>query len=264
MNTAASTSPYRIACVSFLNSRPLIDALTRRADVDLVLDVPAQLLPHLEARRVEVALTSVVDYQLAQQPLQLLPVGMIGCNGHTLTVRLFSRVPVEQIRTLSLDAHSHTSNILVQLILRGRYHSPLQQALPGLADADARLLIGDKVVTAAPTTTEYPYQLDLGHEWKEWTGLPFVFAMWMGLADVDLSRYRPLLAEAITSGLADIDGIITREAQRHGWPTVLAKQYLMDYLRFIPDAQALAGLREFFQRAAALGLLSCPRAVDVV
>src|SRR5438045_511103 len=113
---------FRIGCVSFLNSKPLIDPLVsahggkEHSDVDVHFAVPSQLLGLLQSGSVSTALMSVVDYHAAN--VVLLPAGMIGCDGPTLTVRIYSRVPAEKITLVHGDTDSHTSVILAQVILR--------------------------------------------------------------------------------------------------------------------------------------------------
>src|SRR5215211_3632850 len=117
---AATTRPLHIGSVSFLNAKPLIYGLEGARDVRLSLDVPARLLQGLVDERFDVALLPVIDYQ-RMPGLRLLTSGGIGCDGPTLTVRVFSAVPVEQIRTLACDTDSHTSVALARILLAERY-----------------------------------------------------------------------------------------------------------------------------------------------
>jgi chorismate dehydratase len=270
--------PRSIGCVSFLNSKPLIDALIHgplsgKADVHFA--VPSQLLPLMEAGTVSTALTSIVDYQQSDQELVLVPAGMIGCDGHTFTVRIFSRVPPSEIRSLHGDTDSHTSVILGQLILRERYGVSARmlplEAQEGIhlggGAPDSILLIGDKVVNASPSPETYPYQLDLGDEWKQLTGLPFVFAMWMMRQDVaerDPAAAREvvsLLAKARERGSNMTETLLDRYAAEKGWPRELARKYFTEYLRYNVTDRARKGLALFFEKAAGLGLLKLRRGV---
>ena len=98
-------------------------------------------------------------------------------------------MPPERIQAVYGDTDSHTSVILAQVILRQRYGvtAPLlplkvregEHLHVAEEGPETMLLIGDKVVNAAPEHLVYPYQMDLGEQWKLLTGLPFVFAMWM-------------------------------------------------------------------------------------
>ena len=154
-------SVHQIGCVSFLNSKPLIEPLMGRADVRVHFAVPSKLMGLVESGAVSTALMSVVDYQMCPRELVFVPAGMIGCDGPTLTVRIFSRVPAERIRVLHGDTDSHTSVMLAQVILRRRYGVGVEmRAWEGRKQevrskeqegegAEALLLIGDKVVNAA-------------------------------------------------------------------------------------------------------------------
>src|SRR5207249_7311125 len=99
---------FRVASVSFLNARPLIEGLDRDPCVELLLDVPSALLGFLREGQADVGLLPVIDYQRAEG-LTIIPSGGIACDGATLTVRIFSRVPVVQLRSLACDPDSHTS-----------------------------------------------------------------------------------------------------------------------------------------------------------
>src|SRR3954462_8421594 len=176
-STSTSTKLLRIGSVSYLNAKPLIYGLENQHDLSLILDVPSKLLPGLREKRFDIALLPVIDYQRLDG-LKIVPSGGIGCDGPTLTVRIFSRVPIERIKTLACDTDSHTSVALAHLILANRFGLRPQfhdLTAPRANAHDAVLLIGDKVVCDEPAG--YRYQLDLGQGWKEMTGLPFVFAV---------------------------------------------------------------------------------------
>src|SRR5687767_1333935 len=184
----ASHPVINVGSVSFLNAKPLIYGLENEQGVRLTLDVPAKLLAGLADHRYHVALLPVIDYQ-RMPGLKILTSGGIGCDGPTLTVRIFSPVPAPDIRHLACDPDSHTSVALARIILAERYgarpeFAPLKPMARLAGPSSAVLLIGDKVVCEEPAGL--PHQLDLGEEWKRLTGLPFVFAAWMARGDVDL------------------------------------------------------------------------------
>src|SRR3954463_10135123 len=95
-----SKTTIRIASVSYLNARPLIFGLEKQADRKLLLEVPAKLIDLMRSGEADVALLPVIDYQRLDG-LCIVPAGGIGCDGETLTVRIFSRVPIAQIATLA-------------------------------------------------------------------------------------------------------------------------------------------------------------------
>src|SRR5688572_12720402 len=96
----------RIGCVSFLNSKPLIDGPEGDDALDVRFDVPSRLLDDLLSREVDIALCPVVDYQTSPVALSVVPVGGVGCDGPTLTVRLFSRRPLDRISLIHADTDS--------------------------------------------------------------------------------------------------------------------------------------------------------------
>ena len=249
----------RVGSVSFLNAKPLIYGMERDPAVDLSLEVPSRLLEGMRAGRYDVALLPVIDYQ-RMEGLRVLTAGGIGCDGPTLTVRIFSRVPVDGVRTLACDTDSHTSVALARVVLAESYgvtpeFVPLSNGAP-TDSSTALLLIGDKVVSQEPAG--FPHQLDLGDAWKRLTGLPFVFAAWMARGDVELHDLPARLERAKREGLRNAERIAAREAPPRGWPVDTALRYLTDYLRFDIGREQLAAIERFHSLAFKHGVLPEP------
>jgi chorismate dehydratase len=244
----------RIGSVSYLNAKPLIHRLEDDPHVDLRLAVPAMLLEGLNSGQFDVALLPTIDYQRLDGG-RIVPSGGIGCDGPTLTVRIFSRKPIERINLLGCDSESHTSVALARIVLAEKFG--VQPRLVDLSahpvEADAILLIGDKVVTQEPRVFEY--ELDLGAAWKELTQRPFVFAVWTTRAGIDLGDLPDRLDNARRRGLAELPSIVALHAKPHAWPTDLAMKYLSEYLKFeIGDAQ-LDAIRFFHELAAKYSII---------
>jgi chorismate dehydratase len=254
--------PLTIGCVSFLNARPLIHGLPTSAHLRLLEAVPSALLPMLLSRSVDIALCPVIDYQLSPEPLLIVPVGGIGCAGPTLTVRLFSRVPIDHITQLQLDRDSHTSNILAQIILHHltdrRAPESLHLIAPDAAapSPQAMLLIGDKVINAAPNPADYPHQLDLGTAWRDMTGMPFLFAVWMCRAgqEVDVGPAAAVLEHQRLVNAGRIDPIVAACAPAVNWPLDLAHRYLSEFLRYEVGPAQLEAMQRFWSLAHVMGL----------
>ncbi len=266
MSTTGNSNPpptWTVGCVSFLNARPLIDGLDGQTGLRIRYDVPSRLLEDLLRGQADVALCPVVDYQLSPQPLWIVPAGGIGCDGPTLTVRLYSRVPFEAIAGVAADTDSHTSVVLARLILHDRYRLRPTFSESQLREVDWKspsapatvLLIGDKVVTSAPADADYPFQLDLGQAWKEMTGLPFVFAVWMCRAGADLGDLPRRLERCRNDNATRIDSIVAASAGRTGFPADLARLYLGRLLKYPILEPQLNAMRTFWQRAHELSLL---------
>lgn len=221
----------RIGCVSYLNTTPLVWGLEKAADLQLMYAVPARLLGMLEGGECDVAILPIIDYQRAED-LVIVPGSCIGADGHVHTVRLFARVPIKQICRLYADIESHTSVGLCRIVLKHVYGiEPV--FVEDTSGVDAQLLIGDKVVVNPPAGSEY--QLDLAEAWKKWTGLPFVFAAWMARRGAQLGDLPQRLEAAMHQGLANVDTIVAREARPRGWPTDVARDYLVRLLKLEID-----------------------------
>lgn len=253
--------PCRVACVRYLNTAPLIEGLEHLESVALLPKVPADIARAVRSGGAEIGLASVVD--AASPGLTLLSAGMIGCDGPTHTVRVFSSVPPERITRLHADADSHTSVILARVLLAKRFGAQVS-IVPHMAGADdapeAVLLIGDKVVTNPPAAACYPHQLDLGDAWHAWTGLPFVYAAWM-CRDGEEASPRIRVTEAILDrqrrhNATRLEWIVQKRAAAARWPIDLARTYLTRLLRYDFDARAKAGLERFIAEAAGMGLLA--------
>lgn len=261
---------FRVGCVRYLNARPLIEGLGESLKglprPSICLDVPSRLAEQLEAGRVDLALCPVIDYHRSRVPLEIVPVGGISCFGPTMTVRLFSKIPINRIREVHADSDSHTSVALLQVVLSQMNGSP-----PAIVPYDAQaksprptagsqptslLLIGDKVVTACPSGVDYPCQLDLGEAWHELTGRPFVFAVWMTRLGADLGPLPELLRRRLGENLGRLDTIAARSAPRFGWDEELAKRYLTQLMRYEIGPEEVAAMHLFCTQAHALGLLN--------
>lgn len=275
-NLSCLMRPVRIACVRYLNTAPLVEGLEKARGVTLVPTVPSAIVGLLESGEADLGLASVVDAATARVPLVMLPVGMIGCDGPTLTVRVFSAVPLDRVTRLHADTDSHTSVVLARLLL-----GELYGATPAMLAFDARervgaggaargeaegdgwpeslLLIGDKVVTDCPPAVRYPHQLDLGEAWRRLTGLPFVYAAWMCRADradgEDVRVAAALIDRQRRHNRSRIDRLVTDRAPDARWPLDLARGYIGGLLRYDVGPRERDAVAVFFRMAVAAGLL---------
>jgi chorismate dehydratase len=255
----------RAGAVSYLNTKPLIYDWERFApDVELVLDHPSRLADALAAGTLDVALIPSIEF--FQNPAyRIVSDACIGCRGPVLSVKLFGRKPVEEIRSLALDVGSRTSAALVQILLAERYGlKPELEPLPigaGIDDtrADAVLLIGDRAMQSPGGPFSFVW--DLGDQWNRWSELPFVFAMWTARPGVELDNFEAALCQARDAGVAHLDEIAEREAATLGLTRPQCLSYLRDNLYFYLGQRELGGLDLFYRRAVKLGL--APSGVDL-
>lgn len=249
---------YRLGAVSYLNAKPLIAGLQTDPSIDLVLDVPARLPALLDAREVDAALVPVIDLLQAGRNWRIVSDACIGCDGETLTVRVFSRIGPEAVTRLHVDGDSHTSVALAQIIWRELYGRRLE-ILPfrgneSVQECEAILLIGDKVVNN--TLIEYDIETDLGSAWKSLTSLPFVFAAWAMQRDTDMGDLASRLSRARDRGVELASVIAEDVGPGLGWPVALARRYLTTRLKFDLGPRQRAGMGRFLELARAHHLVA--------
>ncbi len=248
----------RIGAVSYLNTKPLIYGIERFApQAELVLDYPSRLADDLARGRLDVALIPSIEF-FHDPTYSIVSNACIACRGPVLSVKLFSRGPIEAIRTLALDEGSRTSVALLRILLAERYGvRPELKRLPvgdSLADsnADAVLLIGDRAMHSP--AGRFKVVWDLGDEWCRWAELPFVFAMWVARAGAELDGLDAALAEARDAGVAHLEEIADREAAPLGLTRPQCLSYLRENLYFYLGPREQRGLELFYRKASQLGL----------
>jgi chorismate dehydratase len=257
----------RIGAVSYLNTKPLVYGLADLAPQhELVFDLPSHLADDLAAGRLDVALIPSVEF--FQNPgYRIVSDACIACRGPVRSVKLFSRVPLEAIRTLALDEGSRTSVALVRILLRERFGlSPKLlpfpiTAAPEAIDADALLIIGDRAMH--PPRGPFVAEWDLGDVWCRWSELPFVFAMWVAAERSEvrgqrsgegLTELASVLSQARDLGVVNLEEVAAQEHAAVGLSERECLVYLRDHLHFYLGPRELAGLELFRERAAALAL----------
>ena len=263
------TSALRVGAVSYLNAKPLYYRLGLHApDVRLSLDYPSVLADRLARRDLDVALIPSIEYlRGADRGYEILPGFAIAAHGPVRSVKLFSRVPLDRIRRLALDEGSRTSQALCRVWLASVHGvEPAQiETLPiGVppeeSTADAVMLIGDRAMR--DLSGSFVSTVDLSEAWNLMTGLPFVFALWVARAGVELGDLPERLAESRADGLAHADELAAEHGPRLGLSPAACVDYLTRVLSYDLGAPEIAGLRRFAREAAALGL--APRGAELV
>lgn len=261
----------RLGRIPWINCYPVYAAIDRGlvpVEAGLVTGTASELNDLLAAGELQVSAVSAVEYARNAAAYHLLPDLAISCEGPVHSVMLFSRRPPEALdgATVLLSASSRTSVLLLELLCRHRWKVTPRVAvaraeapdLPGLAGLphDAVLVIGDAALLLA-TARAYPHQVDLGQAWHEWTGLPFVFAVWAARRDADsrgVSRVHRALIQSRDWGLAHLDDLARAAEAATGVPAPACRAYLDD-LDWALDYRHLAGLTDFFRRLARDGLV---------
>ena len=255
---AKTTGRLRVGAVSFLNTKPLVYRLGELApEIDLRFDLPSRLADDLSSGQLDIALIPSIEY-LGDPAYTIVSDACIGCRGPVLSVKLLSRRPMHEIRTLALDAGSRASSILARVLLHERYGlRPHLESLAVGADvadctADAVLLIGDRAIHWP--SEAYVESWDLGDQWYQWSELPFVFAMWVARAGTDLAGLDWALGQARDAGVAHLEEIARKEAVAVGLSVQRTITYLRDNLHFYFGASEKSGLDLYYRLAAKLGM----------
>ncbi len=250
----------RIGAVNYLNSKPLVyglDALAPQTRV--TYDLPSRLADSLVAERLDVALVPSVEF-FRTPGSSMVSDACVACRGPVLSVKLHFRVPPADVRRVALDEGSRTSAALTRILLAEMYGvQPKWEPLPigcgvETTDADAVLLIGDRAIADGAIGEEFADVWDLGDRWCDWTGLPFVFAMWIARSGVAVGEVADVLGSARDNGLRHLSEIAEREGPLVGVSQKLAVSYFRDNLHFVLGDKERAGLRKFYALCVKHGL----------
>lgn len=249
------TTPFRLAASSYLNSAPLIWSFlhgSKTGHVDFVEAVPARCAQMLAGAKVEGALVPVIEYQRIAGGA-LVPDVCVGSQKEVLSVVLVSKdTELEQVRTVALDESSRTSATLVKIIFREFLdHEPAwTERTPNLEEMlhknDAALIIGDPGMTFPRTGLKV---WDMASLWRQYTGLGFVFAMWM-VRDDAVERARAVdFAGARDEGVAHVEAIIDQYRDKIPMPVSELRKYLTENIVFHVDESMKHGLQLYFELA---------------
>lgn len=277
-------SGLRVGRIPYINCYPVygaIDSGTIAFPHTLVTGVPSALNRQVAEGTLDVSVISAVEYARDARRYLLLPDLAISCDGPVRSVMLFSRRPAAELtgRRVLISRSSMTSVELLRLLFEHVWHAHPEfvaadaevgdiARFPHEHEHDARLVIGDAALMLQAATesaaarashravaSTYPHAYDLGAEWKAWTGLPFVFAVWVAqrrARPADSLGVHAALIESRDWGLTHLGPLAARAAAATGVDEAICRRYLggLDYgLTY----EYLAGLTEFFRRLVAAG-----------
>ena len=272
----------RVGRIPYINCYPVYGAIDRGLvpfDAELIDGVPSELNQQMAAGTLDVSVISAVEYARDSTRYLLLPDLAISCDGPVRSVVLFSKRPAPELhgRRVLVSRSSMTSVALLELLFEHVWDArpafiPSDAELSDVGrftdeEHDARLVIGDAALhlwsrLRSPDTypsdhllSQYRYPYDLGSEWKAWTGLPFVFAVWVAQRSAPVADALAIHAKLIASrnwGLAHLDTLAAQAALATGVNRPECLEYLSG-LDYGLSYEHLAGLTEFFRRLVAAG-----------
>jgi len=268
---AASTLPRRprVGHIGFLNCFPLLSGLARTGsllDLELIKDTPGNLSDALARGELDIGPVSLLELLKNAEDLVVLPDIAVGSDGPVMSCLIVSRLPLSQLDKLpvALGSTSRTSVRLAELLLSDLigvepeyFFCPPDLAVM-LEEAPAAVIIGDTALQAA--LYEAPRLglevHDLGQMWHDWTGLPFVFAVFAVRREFAerepeaVRRVHAYLLEARDFSLANVDQVCEQAARWEVFDAATLKRYYTVALDFTLGARQLAGIAEFTRRIA--------------
>lgn len=271
----------RVGHIQFLNCLPLYWGLARTGsllDLELTKDTPEKLSEQLVNGDLDIGPVTLVEFLRHSDRLIALPDIAVGCDGPVMSCVIVSQLPIDRLdgARVALGATSRTSVRLARLLLAERFKvTPEYFSCPPdlgvmMQEADAAVLIGDAALRAslhdAPRLGLDVH--DLGRLWREWTGLPFVFALWAvrrDYLDQQPETVRDVHRAFLDSrdlSLTEVAKVAEQAARWEAFDAELLERYFTTLDFSLGDRQ-LAGIAEFARRigspsGAAVRLLGGP------
>ncbi len=249
---AVSQNKVKISIVNYTNTLPFKWALKHSAlfhQIDLQEDIPSICAQKLKFNQVDLALV----------PVALLPeLGLyfiesdycIGAVGKVDSVKLYSAVTLNQIKTITLDYQSKSSITLTKVLAKFFWNLNVNflDAKPGfeneILNTNAAVVIGDRTFAI---NGQYNYEYDLAEEWQKFTGLPFVFAAWVStnkLSSEFINTFNQVLKHGVDNTLIAIE---ENEAITPNLTKSEIKNYLTQRISYTFDAEKKKGLTLFLE-----------------
>ncbi|MGH9377553.1 MAG: menaquinone biosynthetic enzyme MqnA/MqnD family protein [Terriglobia bacterium] len=259
----------RISVVQYLNTAPLIWGMIRgeqQGKFQMDFTTPAECADAIRNGGADAGIIPAIEVQRIDG-LEVVPGVSISSPGNVKSVILISKKPIEEVQSVATDTSSRTSTALIAILLRKFYGLRPQMTAAGpdpaamLKSADAALLIGDPALVYQPQGLRV---YDLAAEWKKFTGLPFVFALWAGPKSAGLARFTADFQQSRDYGLAHVDEIAAEYAPRHGLTPEQVKIYLTRNIHYTLDRGHREALALFFRFALEEGLIPAVKEIHFV
>ncbi|WP_147822035.1 menaquinone biosynthetic enzyme MqnA/MqnD family protein [Salidesulfovibrio onnuriiensis] len=180
----------RLGKIGYLNVLPIYHPLENglvENDFDIVSGPPSHLNRLMDEGSLQVSASSSIEYARHPEKYYLVPDIAIGSRGPVQSVLLLSRIPARRLdgRTVLVSSQTHTSAALLKVLMQqhwGVYSNFITGDATAVLDRgerpDAILCIGDEALELR-RHKDYPVRVDLGEEWRNQTGLPFIFGVWI-------------------------------------------------------------------------------------
>ncbi len=238
----------KVGAVSYLNTKPLLYGLQHgpiKDEIELILDYPARLVDMLKTGAIDIglvpvgALPELGEYHIVSDYC-------IGTEGEVASVAVFSQVPMEEIETVILDYQSRTSVKLCKLLFDKHWKRAVRfidatndDYIDEIKSTTAGLIIGDRALSYRGKSN---YIYDLGLGWKEMTGLPFVFAVWVSSKNLD-TKFIKSFSDSTALGLLNLDEI----KQDNSFSSYDLDVYYSKNISYMLSEEKRKGLEQFLK-----------------
>lgn len=242
----------RISASSYLNTAPLVWSFLygrNHGKVEIILDnAPARSADLLSQGRVDAALVPVFAYQFLDDVF-LVPDVCVGAHDRVQSVCLITTgKELAEVAGVALDTSSRTSVALTKIIFREFLLREPEwvNAEPDigsmLSSAECALLIGDPALRLDRRGLRV---FDLAQVWNHYTGLGFIFAMWMSRLKTPVVNFQAARDE----GLAHVDEIVANYAGATSLSPMNIREYLTDHISYSIDDNMRRGMELYFELA---------------
>jgi chorismate dehydratase len=281
----------RISIVEFLNTAPLVWGFTDgplAGKYGLSFTLPSQCAEALRQGDADIAIIPAIEYQRMENVIAL-PGMSVAAQGEVRSILLVAKRPIEKVKRIALDTSSRSSAALVRLLASEHWkiQPEFVDAAPDpsemLKQADAALVIGDPALRITlkmealagkapsgeecckgdPEAMPVPgfetlFVYDVAYQWQEMTGKPCVLAIWTARRDAANAEVLADFEASKEYGLGRLREIAEGASLKLDLPVRALERYLAENIHFGLEEEYLAGLRLYYEKAAAAGLI--PRA----
>lgn len=243
----------RVSVVKYLNSIPFVYGLEKSAEklkLEIKLDNPSECARKLKAGEVDLGLIPISEFSSIPGG-QVVGDYCIGAEGPVHSVCLAAEKPIEELKRIYMDPHSRTSINLAKILSKELWKKEFVwlDAEDGfekelIRDTDGGVVIGDKVFEISG---KYEFQYDLAEAWKELTGLPFVFAVWVATRPLD-EDWVDEFNKSLAMGVGSIPEVLSHFPYHEKLSDVDLLDYLTNKISYSLDKQKRAGMALFLQK----------------
>ena len=287
---------FRVSIVEYLNTAPLVWGFTEgplAGKYDLSFAVPSLCAESLRRGQSDIGIIPAIEYQ-RMEGMVALPGMSIAAKREVRSLLVVAKRPIEMAKRIALDKSSRSTAALVRLLAQDYWKiSPeFVDAAPDpsemLKHADAALVIGDPALRISlkmdalsgktpagdqqccqgdPDELPVPgfetlFVYDVAHLWREMTGKPCVLAIWVGRPDAFTPEVIADFEASKRYGLERVREISEAASVKLDLPARALERYIVENINFDLDEQNLAGLRLYFEKAAAAGLIERARPLE--